>query len=138
AAGVAVGVGSEALAAGAAGAVVVLVAVAVGAVVADVAGDADCEAEAAGDAPGETGWLPPSMFGSLSILSARWLTTVTSLIALRMSASFRICCRWLMSASLILSRTPGSSSESGLVSNCLLVSLKMIQRPSGKCTGSLM
>src|SRR5947207_4350369 len=98
AAGFAVGVGFAALAAGAAGAVVV---VAFGAVVADAAGDADCVAAAAGDAPGETGWLPPSMFGSLSILSARWLTTVTSLIALRMSACCRMLCRWSMSICLI-------------------------------------
>src|SRR5947209_4988374 len=42
-----------------------------------------------------------------------------------------------MSACLICSRTPGSSSLSGLVSSCRFVSLKMIQRPSGKCTGSV-
>src|SRR5688572_11882468 len=86
---------------------------AAGAAVADglapAAGVAAVVAEGLAAAAGATDWLPPSMFGSLSIDSARRLTTVTSLIALRMSASLRIVCRWLMSPCLIWSRTRGSS-----------------------------
>ena len=83
------------------------------------AGVAVCVAEAAGDAvaPEESGWFPPSIFGSLSILSASLLTTVASLIALRINASLRMVCRWLMSACLIWSCTPVSSSLSGLFSS---------------------
>src|ERR671931_592168 len=46
-----------------------------------------------GDAPGATGSRPPSMFGSLSMLSASLLATAASLIALRTSACSRIAFR---------------------------------------------
>src|SRR5579885_188799 len=126
AAGLAAGVGF-----GAAGEAVVAGAELLAAGVVAAVGDADGAFAFAPGPPGVIGWLP-RLFGSLSILSASLLTTVTSLMALLMSAALRIVCRWLMSACLIWSRTPGSSRLSGFVSSWRFVSLKMIQRPSGK------